>query len=132
MRFSIRIDPVWRPLMLVGGASPTNSYVELEGDQLALRFGVLFSQRMPVSDVASAAGRSWAWWQGYGVRAWGDQLGLIGSAENVVELTLREPKRVSIGFVPWPFGVRRIAVSLEDPQGFMDAFDTARPSGAAG
>jgi hypothetical protein len=24
--------------------------------------------------------------------------------------------------------VRRIAVSLEDPQGFMDAFDTARPS----
>lgn len=128
MRFNIRIDPVWRPLMLIGGATPTNSYVEIDGETLRLRFGVLFNQSIALSNVASAAGRSWAWWQGFGVRAFGEGIGLIGSAENVVELTLREQARVSIGFVPWPFGIRRIAMSLEDPQGFMDAFDTARPS----
>jgi hypothetical protein len=128
MRFNIRIDPGWRPLMLVAGATPTNSYAQIEGDTVHLRFGVLFSQSIPLANVTSAAGRSWEWWQGFGVRAWGEEIGLIGSQENVVGLTLRDPLRVSIGFVPWPFDVRRVAVSLEDPQGFMDAFDTARPS----
>jgi hypothetical protein len=128
MRFNIRIDPVWRPLMLIAGATPTNSYVEIEGETIRFRFGAIINESVALSNVSTAAGRSWPWWQGIGVRAFGEQLGLIGTVENVVELMLREPVRVSFGFVPWPFGIRRISLSLEDPQGFMDAFDTARPS----
>lgn len=128
MRFNIRIDPVWRPLMLIVAATPSNSYVEIESETLRARYGSIINESLPLQNVANAAGRSWEWWQGIGVRAFGEQLGLIGSLENVVELTLREPVRVSFGFVPWPFGIRRIAVSLDDPQGFLDAFDTARPS----
>jgi hypothetical protein len=128
VRFNIRIDPVWRPLMLIAGATPTNSYAEIEGDELRLRFGVLFNQAVPLSNITSAAGRSWPFWGGIGLRAFGESLGLIGSAQNVIEVQLRERTRVSIGFVPWPFPVGRIAFSLDDPQGFMDAFDTARPS----
>jgi hypothetical protein len=128
MRFNIRIDPVWRPLMLIVAATQTNSYAAFEGETLRVRFGVVFNEALALSNVATAAGRSWPWWQGIGVRAFGEQLGVIGSTENVVELTLREPMRISLGFVPWPFTIRRVSLSLEDPQGFLDAFDTARPS----
>ena len=125
MKYNMRIDPIWRPLLLLGGATPSNSYIEIDGDKLRIRYG-LFGHTMPVANVASAAGRSWPVWGGMGWRGWGEQLGLIGSTENVVELQLNERERVGVGFVPWPFGVRRIAISLEDPQSFIDAVGAAK------
>jgi hypothetical protein len=124
MKYNMRIDPIWRPLLLVGGATAANSYAEIEGAELRIRYG-LFRHTLQLANVASAAGRSWPLWGGIGWRAWGEQLGLIGSTENVVELQLNEAERFGLGFVPWPFGVRRIAISLEDPQAFIDALTAA-------
>jgi len=39
MRFQIRIDPVWRPLLLAGGATRENSYAELTDAGVRFRFG---------------------------------------------------------------------------------------------
>ena len=120
-RFPMRIDPWWCPLLLVGGATPGNSYVELSDDALTARFGWLFRSIVPRSDIEAAVPRRWPLWYGVG---WRTNLcglvGLIGSYRGVVEIRLRAPVRV------WGlFTLRRLAVSLEEPQRFLDSLGVA-------
>jgi hypothetical protein len=125
LKFAIRIEPIWRPLMLVGGATAANSYVEVDDDTLRLRFGLFFDQRVARSNIVSAAERSWPLWRGIGWRAWGETLGLIGSTEGVVEMRLKDAVRVRMGLIPWPFGILSIAVSLDDPSAFLGKVSVA-------
>jgi hypothetical protein len=128
----MRLDTVWRPFLLLGGATPENSYAEIAEDELRLRFGLLFSQRVSISNVKSAKTRSWPFWGGIGWRFWGEQLGLLGSTRNVVEISLRERIRVSLGILPWPFSIGRVAISLEDPQAFIDDVLASQAVGSEG
>jgi hypothetical protein len=119
MKFAIRIDAIWRPFMLFLGATPSNSYVELDGSEIHLRFGRGFRHSISRGSVISAAPYPWSLMNGLGVRAGGEIVGLIGSTAGVVELRLSHP--VQLRFAGWPWVVSRIAVSLADPQGFIDA-----------
>lgn len=118
-RFAIRIDWWWRPFMLFIGATPANSHVEMTSTELRLRFGAGFSGTIARANVAAAAPMRWSIINGLGVRAGGQIFGLIGSTSGVVELELRES--VVLRFAAWPWTVHRIAISLEDPQGFIEA-----------
>ncbi|MDO8616640.1 MAG: hypothetical protein Q7T33_13045 [Dehalococcoidia bacterium] len=122
MRFPVHIDSWWRPLLLAGGATPRNSYVELTDDQVLFRFGLLFRRSVPMADVEGAVIRAWPLWYGVG---WRTNLlglvGLIGSYKGVVEVRLRKPLRV------WGLlRCRRIAASLEDPNAFLAALARAQ------
>ena len=120
-RFLMQLDPWWRPLLLVGGATPDNSYMELADDRLSLYFGLLFNRTIPREQIESAAEADWPLWMGVGWRAgFGGRYGLIGSYQGIVELTLREPIRVLnlLNFT-------RIAVSLEEPEAFLQALDAS-------
>ena len=116
-RFQIRIDPIWQPLLIVGGATRDNSYVELDGDIATARFGLLFRRDIPRSHIEEAAAIDWPWYMGVGWRSnLRDQLGLIGSYQGVVELRLNEPIRV-MGLL----SCTRLAVSVEEPEAFLAA-----------
>ena len=79
-RFPMQLDPWWRPLLLVGGATPDNSYLELSDDELSLHFGLLFNRTIPREQIESAAEADWPLWMGVGWRAgFGGRYGLIGS-----------------------------------------------------
>jgi hypothetical protein len=119
MKFPIRIDTIWRPFMLFIGATPSNSYVEVEGGEIRLRFGRGFKHSIARENVIGAAPFSWSLFNGLGVIAGGEIVGLVGSTGGVVELQLRDA--VSLRFAAWPWVVRRIAISLKDPQRFIDA-----------
>ncbi len=125
MKFAIRIDAIWRPFMLFLGATPSNSYVEIAGGDILLHFGAGFKHTIARENVIGAGRRSWSLFDGLGVRAGGQIVGLIGSTGGVVELQLRDA--VPLRFAGWPWVVHRIAISLEDPQGFIDMM-TARTS----
>ncbi len=115
-RFPMRLDPLWRPLLLIGGAMRGNSYVELSDETLDMRFGWFTHRSIRRDTVTSAAETSWPMWGGIGWRAlWGRRYGLIGSTSGVVELRLRNPLRV------WPLNFRSVAISLEEPQRFLAA-----------
>jgi hypothetical protein len=122
MKFPIRISLIWRPFMLFLGATPSNSYVRIDGSEVQLRFGRV-DQTIARENVIGVVPLSWSFINGLGVIAGGQIFGLIGSTGGVVELQLRET--VSMRFSGWPWAVRRIAVSLEDPQGFMDTMSAA-------
>ena len=117
MRFAIRIDPVWRAFLLAGGATRRNSFVELTDTEITFRLGALFRRTFPRADIEGAAGRRWPIWYGVGWRSnLRGVIGLIGSYGGVVEVRLQSRSRA------WGvFPCDRIAVSLEDPERFIEA-----------
>lgn len=126
MRYAMRLDPIWRPLLaVVGGATAGNSYIEVEGDDVRLRFGLLFSEHVPRTEIVSASKTGWPLLGGIGWRIWPLRcVGLIGSRQGVVELRLREPRRMHLGPAPlWRF--ERVCVSVEDPDAVVAALATA-------
>jgi hypothetical protein len=117
MRFPIRIDRIWRAPVLIGGATKQNSYVEVTDGEVSFRYGALFNRTMPKSEIVDAYTREWPWWYGIGWRSdLRGVIGLVGSYQNVVEVKLASRSRA------WGvFPCDRIAVSVEDPAGFIAA-----------
>ena len=119
MRFPILRSPWWAPLLLLFGATPGRSYVELADDRLVARFGWLFHYSFPLADIEGAGRRSWPLLYGIGWRTnlFG-VIGLIGSHRNVVEVRLKRRRWV---WMLLPLSCNRLAVSLEDPEAFLEA-----------
>lgn len=116
-RFAIRIDPIWRPLLLCGGATRDNSFVEVTDEHVTFHFGLLFLRTIPRGEIVAVESRHWPLLMGIGWRSdLRGTIGLIGSYEGVVEVRLASRSRV--WFI---FPCDRICVSLEDPNGFMGA-----------
>jgi hypothetical protein len=115
--FPARISPLWRIPMLVVGAAPNNSYVELEREDLVVRFG-WFNDRIPLADVAGAEPTRWRFISGLGVRFNRETMAYIGSYKGAVKVRLHLPRRF-----PAPFGLKisraSVTVALIDPEGFV-------------
>lgn len=115
-RFTIRRDLFWSPFLLLIGAVESNSYVEIDGDLLNLRFGG-YTATVPISEVDSIQSTTWALWRGIGIRvSLNQRIGLVGSTSGVVQLNLRTP---CVSFL----GIKAdtLFVSLDDPDGFINA-----------
>lgn len=117
MRYPIRRG-FWAPLLAVLGGTRGASYVEVGDDGVRVRFGPGFDLTVERRDIADAYRRAWPLLGGVGWRIGGKTVGLIGSYAGVVEVELREVRRARVFGLPYSF--RRIAVSLEDPEGFLD------------
>ena len=119
-RYSIRIDPWWRPLLLVGAATADNSYVDVGEEAVEVQFG-LFHRTIPRSEIEGAEPKRWPVWMGVGWRTdLRGTFGLIGSYQGVVEIRLRTPLRVW-GVLNCP----KLAVSLEEPDRFLEELGAA-------
>ena len=126
-RFLIRRERLTRALLLaVGLARDSNSYVEIDAGRLHMRFGWLFDCSFALTDVALVEERP-----GLDLR-WrtdtGGLIGVAGSYEGVVEVRLREIRRLS-GRLPFiKVGCDRLAISLEEPEAFVAALRRAIPA----
>jgi hypothetical protein len=118
MRYPMRLDATWRPLLLVGGATATNSYVETSETNVRFRFGVLTDETVPRSEIAGAERMRWHWLGGVGWRLAWRGVGLIGARRDVVRVQLSRRRRVRI-LVPSPIAVDWIAVSVLDPDALI-------------
>ncbi len=121
MRYPMRLDLPWRPLLALFGGTPGRSYVEVTPGALRFRFGWALDVTVPRAAVARAERVRWSWWLGIGWRIAlpSGAVGLIGSLRNVVAVRLHHPIRVRILVIPWR--TRVICVSLQDPDGFLAA-----------
>lgn len=116
-RFNIRRDTIWKAPLLIIGATENNSYVEIREEDIVVRFGV-HESRIQISDILSSNTIEWPIWNGIGIRiSFGKTLGLVGSLEGVVALDIKNAESVHF------LGIKcsKIAFSLEDPEGFLDA-----------
>ena len=126
MRFNIRIDTIWRAGLVLGGATSQNSYVILGDDGMHFRFGLLFNRTIPYDQVAAVFPRSWPFLYGIGVRPnLRGVIGLTGSYHDVVEVRMKQRIGNWLGVFPCD----RIAVSLEEPEAFIE--ELSRRTGLA-
>jgi hypothetical protein len=114
-RYQMRVDPVWRPFVLVGGATKRTSYVEVTPEAVTFHFGYLFNHTEPRAEITAVKKRGWPWWAGIGWRTnMRGTVGMIGSYNGVVEVSFIGDSK-AWGLLP----LNSIAVSLEDPDGFL-------------
>lgn len=123
--FRMKIETVWRPVLLAFGGIQSNSFVDVTDEVVHFHFGFVFDRTVARDDVESVTRRDWPWWMGVGWRSdLRGLIGLIGSHDDVVEVKLKGRQR-AWGFV---FPVDRIAVSLEKPDEFIAELTGAAPA----
>lgn len=113
----MRVDAWWAPVLLITGATSTNTFIDLGDEDVRFDFGLVFDRTIKRDEIESAHRRAWQWWMGIGMRAnLRGLIGLIGSQEGVVEVKLKHKQR-AWGVIPCD----RIAISLQDPDAFLAA-----------
>jgi hypothetical protein len=130
MRYAIRIDPWWLPLLLPLGVWRTAAYVEVDATGVRVRFG-LFHFALERSRIVGARPVAGAglWGMGIGVHTnFVNALAVNGSLAGVVELWLEPPQRLRVLLVPVRYS--RLYLSLEDPEAFLRALGLRAPAGA--
>ncbi len=115
MRHPMKLG-VWRPLLALFGGTPSRSYVDVEPDIITFRFGG-FEARVPRADISGATRTHWPILGGIGWRVGPGAVALIGARQNVVEVKLRHPHRMSVLLLP--INARRVFISLEEPEAFL-------------
>lgn len=117
-------NPLLRLLFLLFFTRRSNSYVEVDDVAVHFRMGPLFRQSVPLDGVEGVGVRHWHWLLGWG---WRYDLrgivGLIGARSRVVEVRLREPRRVRLAL--FPLRCRGVAASVEEPEALIAALQSA-------
>lgn len=123
--FAIARDPVWRLPLLVIGATASRSKATFGEDAVELQFG-LANVTIPYGAIRDVTERDWSWWLGVGLRIASDKtLGLIGSTRGVVQIAVKPGTVKGLLFLREP---NNVAVSLEDPVGFIEAVQQRVPA----
>jgi len=111
-RFPIRFDPSYRLLSSAVLIPPSDSYVELDGQEVVVRMAWAFRARFPRSAVESIAelhrkpiSR--------GVHGFRGRWLVNGSGDGILTIHLSPPQRAfAVGF---PIRLRELMVSVDDP-----------------
>ncbi len=116
MRFPIRFDPAYRALSTALFLTPSRSFVEVEGNRVAVRMAWGFWATFPRSAVVSATeyGRKPF---SRGVHGWSGRWLVNGSGEGIVRIDLDPPQRGRV--VGFRVRLRQLLVSVEDPAGLV-------------
>lgn len=116
--FAIRRDRLWKVPLTVIGANESNSRVVVGPSHIDLEFGA-YKSVVKVDNIESVEITDWPWYNGVGIRVGADEtLGLVGSRDGVVLLTLREAEVSFLGA-----RCRKVVISLEEPGAFIDAVE---------
>jgi hypothetical protein len=125
-RFAIKRSAWVRPLLLLFGATPERSFVEIRGACLRARFG-WYQVTIPIEDIETVEPSDWPWYGGIGWRTnMRSVIGLVGSLAPVVRISLSRPVRTRLLLIP--IRLRELYLSLEDADGFIAALADARPA----
>jgi hypothetical protein len=78
----------------------------------------MFDERIPLDNIETAEEATWPRWVGVGPRAnFRGAVGLIGSLDNIVKLTLKEP--IDVRLFVFPVRCERLYLSLVHPDHFL-------------
>ena len=120
VRFPIRSNPGNRWLFRLLLILPSASYVELADDVIRVRLGWAFSARIPRRLVIRAGpGHKPRIPLTAGAHGWAGRWLVNGAADGIVEIELAE--RVRAFTAGFPVRLKTLAVSLDDPDGFLGA-----------
>jgi hypothetical protein len=123
-RFPIRFDRAFRVLSSLMLLKPSDSFVEIDGDEVRVRMAWGFRTRFRRSAVAAAS----EYRQrplSRGVHGFAGKWLVNGAADGIVDVVLAPDQRAHVaGF---PVRLRQLLVSVEDPAGLLAALRGWRP-----
>lgn len=118
MRYQIDRNVFMLPLLAAFGGTESASYLDLSDTELHCKFGFLFDEVIPLSEIESIdAQATWPWYGGIGWRT--NMMGaiaIVGSLRNIVCIKLRPGLKARL-FLKLP--LKELYVSLEDRDGFV-------------
>jgi len=122
-RFPIRFSAWLLPLFWIVGLSKRSTLIELDDDELRVRMGWAFRAGIPRAAIVRPR-RGGNLWFSIGVHGGFGIWAVNGSAKGTVWIDVEPPVRArAVGF---PIRLRRLALGLEDPIGFLDALGAPR------
>ncbi len=114
--FSIRQHPAMRATMTPLGGR--HGVALLDDEHLTVRYGMGFHARIPRSSLGPPEryeGKVGSW----GVHGWRGRWLVNGSSLGIVVVPVDPPQRARV--LGWPITLRELAISLDDPDGFVAA-----------
>lgn len=121
-RFPILITGLGSALLMPFGVSRRQASVQIRDGKMHVQFGPMFDHSFDLDEVDSVGRATWPVWAGIGPRTnLRGAVGLVGAYRNIVRVTFKEPQRVRLFVVP--VTCERLYVSLEDPDGFIEAVE---------
>ncbi|HEY3238101.1 MAG TPA: hypothetical protein VGL92_00960 [Acidimicrobiia bacterium] len=118
-RFPIRYSGLNATLFPVLGLPRSGSYLELDDDSVRVRLGWGFSARIPRRTITGASRAPDINGITAGAHGWRGRWLVNGSRQGIIRLEVDPPTRAwTLGI---PIRLRQLAVSLEDPEGFLAA-----------
>jgi len=116
--FTLRYGAFWAFALKLVGSGPQHSGIAVSDADLAIKMGRSFDGRAPRSTVTSAQALSDTVIS-RGVHGWrGDWL-VNGDGSGLVELRFEPPMPGHV--LLFPIRVRRLRISVDDPNGLVDA-----------
>ncbi len=93
-------------------------YAVVTDHEVRIRLGILGSATIACRDIIRLSTVDWPWWAGFGVRFGRKMVAFTTSHGRLALIELREPIMVR---TPLPWRTPRIAISVEDVDGFLRA-----------
>ncbi len=100
---------MFRPLLTVLGAGPKFSKVEIDGDRLRVRMGLLFKAEVPLAAITSV-GPDTQMVGGIGVHGGRGNWLVNGAARGIVRIEIEPPARAKVMGVPVRLRILRVGV----------------------
>jgi hypothetical protein len=124
-RFPLRRSP-WA-LALFALFAPVRSAAVVDDEAVSVRVGLLGSARIPLATIDRIGTMDWPWWGGLGVRIARGMVAFVERSGTLVVLELSEPVPMR---APLRWSADKVAIGVEDPEGFMGAIAEARRAAA--
>ena len=118
-RFPIRYSGINAKLFPLLALPRSRAYVELDDDSLRVQLGWGFSARIPLRSVQGAQRGPDVSGITAGAHGWRGRWLVNGSRQGIIRLDIDPPVRAWTLAIP--VRLRRLDVSLEDPDGFLTA-----------
>jgi hypothetical protein len=127
MDFAMRYDRWYRIWASITGLGRSRTMIRVDNEQLRVKHGWAFHVDIPLANIRSAkpiSERPLVW----GVHCTGDAWWVNGSRDGIVEIKLCQPiSSPSVRLRSSSWGeVRSLYISVEDPNGFVDALKPHR------
>jgi hypothetical protein len=118
-QFGLAFNRFFRVLTDLGGHGPGASVVEVTAETVRVRSGWVFAVELPIAAIVAAAPSRNPWWNIGGIQTslrgtWA----VCGAYRGIVALAL-DPAATGRLFSRVPIRVKRLLLSLDDPEGFL-------------
>jgi hypothetical protein len=121
-RFALRYSRWMLPLLWVVGLGPRHAVVQLSDTQLVVQMGWAFHANIPRRSIVQTRRPRAIWYAGGVHTTFGGRWIVAGSPSGIVALDLAPP--VAGRTLGIPIRLKRLDISLVDPDGFLTALGT--------